>query len=268
MGYAFEIDDVSRHNSKAVFDVLDSLSTTITSYAAKTTNSAWPNVTVPHFELRGDKFKTVSGAHLVSVSPIVTNVDEWNEYAYMNQMWIQESFNERSEGETLGFGDFPTQMYYHTSATADDRTWDNEPEIQTDGMLYSPLWQEATVPHDVGVLNYNLLSHYVYAKNWRIMKASKIPVISEVFDPSELLGAEAVTDYGDGLFHPESIILSPIFRDPVGTASNTSDVVATLIAVLAWDEYFTNLLHEGATGIIVSMHDTCGDDFSYRIDGS
>jgi Adenylate and Guanylate cyclase catalytic domain len=266
--YAEQIEDVSLHNSRSVYLVLDSLAVTISSYAMKT-NSTWPNVTIPNWEIRGENFRDVTGAQLVSISPIVTNVDQWNEYANANAgWWIQESYDERDdEGQVLESQDFPPQMYYHTSTSADDRYWDNEPEVQVEGITYSPLWQESTVPNDVRALNYNMLSHDIFAKNWRIMKGSKSPVLSEVFDPSELLGAEAVKDYGDGIFHPESLLVQPIFRHPTSDAANTSDIVGSIVAVLPWDTYFTNLLHDGANGIIVTMSDTCGDDFSYRLDG-
>lgn len=253
--YAEAIDDASQQNSNAVYLVLESLTATITSYALDT-NMAWPNVTVPHWEIRGEKFRAVTGSHLVSIAPIVYNVDEWNAYAVENQGWVQDAYDMRGEGEQVD-EPFPAQMYYRTD---DNNT---KPEIHVEGIRYSPLWQEAEAPLDVGALNYNLLSHEIYGKVWRIMEDSRAPVLSEVFDPSELLGLSALKDFGDGKFHPESILVQPIYQD----FSDNSKIVGTIVTVLTWDTYFTNLLHEGAKGLNIIMRDTCGDVFSYLVDG-
>ena len=67
--FAYEIADVSHVNAANVYGLMDSFSSTITSFALSS-DSEWPYVTVPHFEVRGQKFFNVvhvkSGCILVA----------------------------------------------------------------------------------------------------------------------------------------------------------------------------------------------------------
>jgi hypothetical protein len=35
--------------------------------------------------------------------------------------------------------------------------------------------------------------------------------------------------------------------------------------VLPWDSYFTNVLREGVNGMVVVLHSTCGDHYTYSM---
>jgi hypothetical protein len=40
-----------------------------------------------------------------------------------------------------------------------------------------------------------------------------------------------------------------------------------LSVLFAWDSYFTNVLPEGVNGMVVVLHSTCGDHYTYQLDG-
>jgi hypothetical protein len=260
-GYALEIDDVATHESRAIYLVLAGLANTITSYALGT-NATWPYVTIPHYEIRGENFREITSTNLISFAPIVQQIQKWNEYSFQNQGWLKESFDYRGYREVP----MPIREMYRKVDGEDDEEQEWRPELQVEGndsKFYCPLWQESEAPHDTGSINYNLIDHPTFGPLFRTMRKSKAPVLSDVFDPTSMLGESAKIDYGDGKYHPQSIILQPIYKD----FNEESDLVATLLAVVPWDGYFTNMLHQGANGIILVMRDTCGDEFSYRIDG-
>jgi hypothetical protein len=239
---------------------MESFSAAITSYALYS-NSSWPKITLPHMGVQGQQFRAVTGALQISLSPIVRNVRDWNEYASDNQDWVQESI--ALQGEVNATAESIPPMLY--------RRVDNVKiaESQTKDGQYSPLWQKnGGAPLDVAVVNNNLLRHEVFARLFRVMTATRSPVLSEVLDPSTLLGSDALLEYEDGhTYHPESMLVQPIYKSFGVNGSLAGDVVGTLIAVIQWDVFFQNLLHEGASPIMCVMRDTCGDVHSYQIDG-
>ena len=69
------------------------VSTEITSYAIQS-NSTFPFVTLPEFELAGSHLRQQSGSHIVHWLPLVTDEDrdDWEQYAYENRFHIEDSF--------------------------------------------------------------------------------------------------------------------------------------------------------------------------------
>jgi class 3 adenylate cyclase len=63
------------------------------------------------------------------------------------------------------------------------------------------------------------------------------------------------------LMHPVYPYFSPDFSYAV------DDLVGFVVAILPWDSYFTNVLPEGVNGMVVVLHDTCGDHYTYQLDG-
>jgi hypothetical protein len=248
---------VSQHNAENIYGILASYSTTITSFALSSGNEM-PFVTVPHYEVRGQHFKSVSDAQLIAYSPVVSeeNLELWNGYSVENQGWVQESYVLRGDEDHTAK---PIQPFIYRKNSAGQ-------EVREIGRgEYSPLWQQAEVPNDDSIINFNLLSHGIYHKVFNFARATKTAILSQVFDPSVLFGEESLLKVDGEEFHPESILIQPVYD---GFDANTSKVVGAVIAVLPWDHYFENLLHEGANGVICVLKDTCGDAFTYRIDGA
>jgi hypothetical protein len=216
-----------------------------------------PFVTVPHFEVRGQHFKAVSDANVIAYTPIVSeeNLELWNDYSNENQGWIQESYVLRgAEDETAS----PIIPFIYRNSS------EGKPVREIGGGEYSPLWQQANAPSDDKIINFNLLSHDLYHKTFDFARATKSAILSQVFDPSGLFGNNALFRREDKDVNPECILVQPVYD---GFEKNTSNVVGAVIAVLPWDLYFEDLLHEGADGLICVLTDTCGDAFTYRIDG-
>jgi Adenylate and Guanylate cyclase catalytic domain len=65
--------------------------------------------------------------------------------------------------------------------------------------------------------------------------------------------------------HPHCLVLQPVFEtinDP------TSRPRALLIASIAWDRYLIDLLPQGTSGIMCVLKNSCGQSFTYKLDGN
>jgi len=65
--------------------------------------------------------------------------------------------------------------------------------------------------------------------------------------------------------HPHSFLVQPVLErlnDP------KSDMVGLLQSIVPWDAYLRDLLPAGVTGIYVVLKNTCGQEYTYALDGS
>ena len=65
---------------------------------------------------------------------------------------------------------------------------------------------------------------------------------------------------------PHSTIIQPIFSELY--QDDVSDVTGFITGIVPWDVYMTNLLPQGVRGISCILENTCGQKFSYELDGS
>jgi hypothetical protein len=255
---------VSQANAENIYGLMDSCSSTITSFALST-DAQWPYVTIPHFEVRGEKFFNVSSARLLAFAPVVhdKDVDAWNRYSVQEQGWIAESY--RLRGDTQRNPNPIHDQVYRTDANGREEA---VPESSSSsGVEYAPLWQEASAPTNVDGINYNLYSNSLFRKVFDFARMTRSAVLSAVTDPSTLFGDEAghAQDSTDGLLaDPDSILVQNVYDT---FDERERQVVAALIAVLPWKVYFEGLMHDGANGLICVLRDTCGAEFTYRLDG-
>jgi len=66
-------------------------------------------------------------------------------------------------------------------------------------------------------------------------------------------------DYYD---HPHSVVMQPVFD-----AFGSDQVAGFLLGVVAWDRYFAKLLPDEVNNIVAVLRNSCGDSFTYIIDG-
>ena len=125
---------------------------------------------------------------------------------------------------------------------------------------------------DLNVINYDLLSHPSFHRLFHWIKISNEPVLSEIIDVPSLFGlstAEESLDLHEGT--PHSLLIQPVFKgldDCTGSSCGASDEIGgLLVAVIPWDASLRNVLPKDVTGITVVMENTCGDVFSYQVDG-
>jgi hypothetical protein len=246
--FALEIDDVSHHNAFNVYGVIESASAAITSFALYN-ETPWPLFTLPHYEVQAGSLLDISGADFLALSPIVTDDTRelWEAYAIANQGWILESrafVGDLEEGVEIP--GIPEQIY-PLEQTSDG------------GVSYLPVWQTSPAPKDTSFVNFDLLSDPAFRGLFDYILEHRKPTLSPVLNVTLLFG-ETAPNFGG---NPQSLLVQPIFED----FGNDARIVAILVAVLPWDKFFENLLHEGVERITCVLKDTCGDEFTYKING-
>jgi hypothetical protein len=162
--FANTIQDASQSNIQDIMLASRSLSKAITAEAVET-NSYFPFVTVPMFEVYGETARVQSGFELIMFSPVVTkdNVPNWEEYSVANQGWMETSKSiflggdkRRSYGEdgALTASDYLEGDISPIIYEMDENGF--HPLDSGDGP-FTPIWQTSPPPFSPGLINVRLL---------------------------------------------------------------------------------------------------------------
>ena len=152
---------------------MSGLGVTITTFALAK-NSSFPTVTVPHFEVHGVLNNKISQNVQVTFAPLVKkeNKETWDNYSVNNQGWINESLALATgylrEDRFIGGNhtnfvqtQISPYIYRFSNVTTGTRVVQTEPGVQFGPGNYAPVWQQAPVPNDPSIINFDLLSHSV-----------------------------------------------------------------------------------------------------------
>jgi hypothetical protein len=83
----------------------------------------------------------------------------------------------------------------------------------------------------------------------------------EAFHDKFMVSSDTESAYN----RPHAFFSQPVFRE---IYDDTSEVVGYINALVPWDIYFANLLPEGVKGIACVASNTCGQNFTYYLDGN
>lgn len=265
--YSQELIALVHAETDSIYLAMEAFGSTVTSYVQDEETANWPLVDIPHFEMRGYQSNALSGALMMIMSPLVPLLEreDWESYATENQGWIQEGIDFNPElrdnytsvpGYELENISYPIWHYGLTG----------EPVHEQGRGPYLPVWQTSPAPYNTSIVNYNLLDNPVFARVFHGMEETDLPVLSEVTDLTFLY--EGVID--DDATHPHSFLLYPLhetFDELLENPSDPNPLIGALTAVLPWDHYFAHLLPKEVFGMVVVVKDTCGDVFTYQVDG-
>jgi hypothetical protein len=226
---------------------------TVASYA-QASGSPWPFQTFPHYELLASQYRNVSGTSVIVLAPLVEGTVqkvEWGVYSVKHQEWLDQSY------ATMGWDAQP----YPIQASIYDVS-DNGVVVESTSELTMPLWQRSTPPKDTGVVNYNLLSNSQVEMTYTALVATNHGQLGPVMDTFAVLGEDMTDEQTtDGSSqHPESLFLQPILElNETTIQRETPKVVATLVASLPWDLFFSNLYHDevGGGGTFLVLESSC-----------
>ena len=227
----------------------------MTSYALDT-GHGWPNVTLPHFDIRTkDSFEKLAGAELYMFAPLVTRdtLQPYQRYAWDHQGWIKEDLELRGLGR-IDPGYISPSVYSYSGDLEDILS----------ANMFVPIWEVAPVPTNAEIINFDLYSHPSFKRMIDEAMSVKHIMLSEVFDRSFLTEKIETLDRDAELdAHPRSYAVQPVFQ----TFDSGSNLVGFVFAVVPWWTYFVDVLPLGTGGFIVEVQDTCGSRFFYRLDG-
>jgi hypothetical protein len=193
-----------------------------------------------------------------------------------NEGWYEESKKlaiSSSEGTQLQ-SDFapgtPLPFIYET--TVDENGNPSVMPAVNDPPFY-PIWQHSPPPFSPALIKANLPGVLLKAAG-----VAREGVLGDSFfsDPSGLT-ALASKEEDHRAFHalvssdtesaydrPHVFFYQPVFGEIYDTKS---EIVGYINALITWDGYFTNLLPEGVKGITCVASNTCGQSFTYYLDG-
>ncbi|CAB9501130.1 Receptor-type guanylate cyclase gcy [Seminavis robusta] len=276
------IAEATSFHAKTVVGSLESMSDTITSYSGSSASSRWPFVTVPDFDRRGQRARVDAFIEMIAFSPLVTyeDRDRWSIFTAYDSDWIGANVT------------VPQDIYRLHE--------DSGLPVQEDNILMIPIWQTSPKPHNSSLINFNLLSNSLYYFLFNAMTESKHTALSAVYrhqymynrlfapgqhdkshktiheahsyDTSATLDSSSSDSSADDVMidslsaadFPHSVLMAPVY-DSFNTSNQS--LAGVIHGILPWDKYLTELLPPGERGIHCILKNSCGQAFSFQING-
>jgi hypothetical protein len=282
--FAHTIGDAAEVHTQKLFSTLRSASNSM-SAAAIEAKSEFPFVTVPQFEVLGELIREQSGSEILIYSPKVEidQVTSWQEYATANEGWIEASkqLAVSSSNGSLVMSDYAPGSplpYIFDRILDEDGHSAAGPPINPP---FYPVWQFSPPPFSPYLFKVNIGGEPEISSALEAAAVTGEGVLGTTsFDNLYLLGGLAYKEGDHEKFHapflvssdtetawkrPHTLFHQPIFRE---IYNSTSEVVGYMNAVVPWDRYFANLLPEGVKGITCVASNTCGQSFTYYLEGN
>jgi hypothetical protein len=257
-----------------------SLSTTL-SAEAKALDMAFPFVTFPTFETLCTAAREQGGFEVIFYEPLVngSSLEAWNLYSVENQGWMEAS---RQTAISYGGGglkssdyiESPIQPAVYFGFPSSGIPILEAPEYGPPP--YLPIWMQSPPPFTSFIINFDV--YYPLKVTTGASINSREIVMNEVQDVSGLAGnalntkdhdsyhKNVVTNTAPDPFnHPHTSLLVPVFEEP---NDDTSKVVGMLTMIIAWDKNLADLLPEDTAGVVCVLKNTCGQAYTYKIEGN
>eukprot|EP00977_Amphora_coffeiformis_P003944 scaffold792_cov163-Amphora_coffeaeformis.AAC.3 len=247
--YSREILKQAQANADKMFEDMMDLSKDLTSHALDN-NLKWPNITLPHFDVRARE----STVRFVAFAPFVTpeTREGWEAYSVEHQDWIQQDYSYRNWTQTPPR--IPPTIH---------RFNESSPVVEYDDLEYQyevPLWQVSPPRPDYSAVNMDLSTIPILGHLFRDVKVKKVEQYGRIMDFKGLYSELLAVDVDD---HPRGSIFQPVFEDFRADA----EVVGFMMGSLEWDGMFRNVIFGGAAPLIVEIEGTCNSLFTYRVIG-
>jgi hypothetical protein len=249
----------------------------MTTSTAAARNDTWPFVTIPHFELRGDEMNKLANSDQITFVPLVKQElrQDWEAYALEQRGWLNESLHwqeqlvahnkTRVEIFDRALGDetmFPKKLWGFEDGESGKKVPLDDKD--TEFGIYAPVWQQSPAPaRDPSIINYDLLSRENFRRYFHGMWESRLPVLSMAMDVAWLTGGALVDHRKD----PKSLLLSPVYPFFSVKLHDRNSLSGVLVSVIHWENYFLRLLVDGTNGYELVLHNTCGESFTYVVNG-
>eukprot|EP00526_Cylindrotheca_closterium_P003919 CAMPEP_0113631220 /NCGR_PEP_ID=MMETSP0017_2-20120614/16224_1 /TAXON_ID=2856 /ORGANISM="Cylindrotheca closterium" /LENGTH=1165 /DNA_ID=CAMNT_0000541721 /DNA_START=11 /DNA_END=3511 /DNA_ORIENTATION=- /assembly_acc=CAM_ASM_000147 len=273
--FARETADIAQNNADKIFGQLRSLATAITSIAVNEDNgNFFPNVTVPHFDLRTQEIADLTGLEMISFIPFVekANRSGWEAYSNANKDWILEDYDYREWNPATIGGLMSDEIYNCDWCIEDSRKGFTD----SDGFMEEildvrgfasenisvPISQYGPAPINSSLSKFDLFSHPIFRKEILTSLEFDVPVISEAFDLSFFKSHVLPnTTFGDDALR--SFTLDQVKEDFL----EGSRTIGFVFGIIPWEAIFINLLPEDVNGISVVLESSCGAVFTYTANG-
>ena len=234
---------MSTINALSTFALFEAQALRLTTNAL-TTGQQWPFFSMPMFEVEADLlYRQSKAGETIAIHPLVRADQrlEWEQYANANQGWILDAYRFYDVEGTPP----PICPAIHPSRNCTPVSY------SSNRSLYAPVWQLAPAPgQNEHLINVDGLSLESFATSFKKLIEKRRVIIGDALDQD--------TNTGDLL----SFLMTPIFQN----ITTDSPIVALLVGLIPWNDYFRNLVPEGIGGIEVVVSNSF-DEFSIRDPG-
>lgn len=268
---------------------MTSMAQTVT-VASLNSNRKFPFVRVPMVELPGSSTRSFSGVEIITWSPLVGEAErgEWSDFVKAElPLWYEQSKKLLPYITSDSHDDqqeFEEETSVNSTRTRDfiwrgDRNLDGIIEVSPVGQTFAPIWQCSPPPFSTTFINYDMMDISHVASMQSSIQELRQGLMSAV-DPALMGIPDSFSKEGafhtafhdeyssevseDGQVHPHSIFIQPVY-DGLDTAK--SSFAGFLVAQVAWDFFFANLLPIGVSGIFAVLSNTCSQSYTYVLDG-
>ena len=228
---------------------------------AESSGSQWPMVTLQKYEYYAGLARKNSGLEMINIA---VNVKEEDRVTFLNytdnhyQEWVSESHRINPE-----YADVFTPTDYKNFISGVGF----EEDVARDE--YFAIWTFSPPPVTYMTMNWNVASSPIFANQAKAGRALRTEAVftgvtSYIgIDQDSHAKLHGDTD-GKYVDHPHSFVWYPVHKE-VGNTEST--IVAFLSSATAWDTAMRDLIPEGVYGIHAVIRNTCGDVFTYEING-
>ena len=235
---------------------------------SKSSESEFPFVRVPKFELIGNQTRSLVGNDLILWAPFVTEDQkmEWNDFSKSEQGWYNESLAIVQSNPYADMGRFVAGSEFRDYIWEGDDL-DNGKEVDAAGP-FAPLWHISPPTSSLTSVNYNVLDEpyinelvpvFLQTRDFLMSSAKMLSedgLSKSIIDSQSLVLEENATD------RPYSTHLTPVYEQ---LGNITSSLVGVLLSTIVWDKYLLALFHEDETGIELVLRNTCNQSFTYDL---
>ncbi len=189
----------------------------------------------------------------------VEDYDAWTIYSTENIGWynasiglyVPESEDSEDSGEDEEDDDRRLEGYdfsdtnYSISSPGEDQNAGPGP--------WAPVWQVSPPPSSSHIINFDM---YAYGTK----------MVEEAVDKLRMgLMTEVIATSGEEDVPPRCVVVEPVFEHLLDDL--TAPIVGHIYSMFSWDSYLVGLLPEGVSGINVVLMNTCGQAFTYNLNG-
>jgi len=250
---------------------VDSLAVAMVSHVLHS-NEKWPFATLPDFERRARLALDLSRFISIMYLPLIRNdkLDQWNEYSVNNQDWFVEGLflQPNLDVESLLETDLSisTGVFNRGPPGPDGESTETPVQPDDEGPFF-PIWQFSPVVPSAYVVNMNTQT----LEGMEALSGTR-RAIGPAFDFDADDGAQDFTNdllrqYGSGEKSYDGGPLSYYFVPIFDGFQKSQKVVGFLISWMYWQTYFENLLPYDSNGIVCVLENSCGQSFTFVING-
>lgn len=274
---ARKLVDTVGHDISGALTAVDAMTAAMISFA-HFANQTWPFVTVPNFEFRLAKIRSLSKSTTIYMYRLVTSDErmEWERYTAENNQWVNESIRLQAE-----YRNFHGPIVYDYETIDFIHDYDGE-ALPYDREIYLPMWQTSPMIPKYPPYNFDLL---VYQPNIsaEVVLDNHTAIIAETYhlpdldDPQAVADNDADVEWLSDYVRPGQDAAEPIFDiyypilqtvEEIEVSNPKGARLGGLIAVaIFWRDILERILPEGHDGVVLVLENPCNPTCTYQVNG-